>query len=76
MGTPRTDIDHDLHCVAVVRVVLQIPITQPWSPTATVDEVHRQAVQEALRRVENLMPRYERVGDPVVEIVTSRKQKA
>lgn len=74
VGDPREPKD-ELHCVARVRVVLEIPVVQPWDSRTTVAQVHAEARREALEKLERLAPHYARVGEPVIEVVSSHKAR-
>lgn len=67
---------HEMRCTAIVRVTLEIPLTQPWDPKTPIGDVHRQAAREASARAAQLAPQYLMVGDPVVEIITTTRHGA
>lgn len=65
-----------LQCVARVLVLIEVPLSQPWPPNATVDEVHRNAEREAIEKIERVSGHpFLIVGKPSVQIVTSRRVK-
>ena len=65
-----------LHCIARVRVTVEVTLTQPWPPEATVEEVHRRAEREALEAVSRLDGHpFALVGTPHVEVVTTSRAR-
>lgn len=66
--------ERELVCTTLVRLVVEVRLSQPWPGNATVEEVHRSAECEALQKVSHLDGHpFRIVGKPKVDIVTTRK---
>ena len=58
-----------IQAIAKVQITIEVRLSQPWGPEATMAEAYRSAKAEALGRVQALK-HIEVVDTPVVSIIT------
>ena len=65
----------NIRAIARVQIVVEVKLSQPWGPDATMGQAHRQATEEALQKVRSI-PGVMVVGSPRVQVVTFEEGSA
>lgn len=66
-----------LSTMARVTLTVELALTSGWGPDCTMEQIHRQASDEAIGRLRNLrtanggFPNIKIIGEPTIDMVTA-----
>lgn len=67
-----------MKCIAKVNVTIQISLTQPWDPKASLEELYRQSKEDAMKKIKQLLAATDDeiliIGDPKSIAILSREE--
>jgi len=44
-----------MKCIAKVNVTIQISLSQPWDPQATLEQLYKQSKEDAMKKIKQLL---------------------